>query len=212
MKSNRVILSQVVITIVFAIVFLGPNKVFPHCDTLDGPVVKAAQKALESGNVNLVLIWVQKKDEAEIKKAFEKTLAVRKVNPQAKELADMYFFETLVRIHRAGEGEPYTGLKSAGLDLGPVVPAADKAIESGKAESLLKLVTETVQSGIREKFKEVTARKKFKPDNVEAGREYVEAYVFFLHYVERIYDAAKGEPEGHAGESEKVHASIEEKC
>jgi hypothetical protein len=42
---------------------------------------------------------------------FTKTLAVRKQSKEAKELADMYFFETLVRIHCAGEGAPYTGLK-----------------------------------------------------------------------------------------------------
>ena len=79
-----------------------------HCDTLDGPVVAAARKALDSNNVNLVLLWVQKKDDAAIRKHFDKTVAVRKAGGQAKELADMYFFETLVRIHRAGEGAGYT--------------------------------------------------------------------------------------------------------
>jgi hypothetical protein len=174
-----------------------PRLAIAHCDGLDGPVVKAAQKALESGNVNPVLIWVLKKDEGEIKKAFDKTLAVRKLNPQAKELADMYFFETLVRIHRAGEGEPYTGLKPAGRDLEPAIPAADKAIESGKLEPLLKILTETVETEVREKFKAVATRKNFKPDDVEAGREYVEMYVPFVSYIERIYATAKGAAEGH---------------
>src|SRR5687768_12252404 len=66
-----------------------------HCDTLDGPVVSAARKGLESGNVNLVLVWVQKKDEAEIRNAFQKARSVRKTGGDAKELADTYFFETL---------------------------------------------------------------------------------------------------------------------
>ena len=174
-----------------------PKQVMAHCDGLDGPVVKAAQTALENGNVNPVLIWVQKKDEGEIKQAFQKTLAVRKLNLQAKELADMYFFETLVRIHRAGEGEPYTGLKPAGRDLEPAIPAADKAIESGKLEPLLKILTETLQTEVREKFKAVSAKKNFKPDNVDAGREYVEVYVPFVSYVERIYATAKGAAKGH---------------
>lgn len=177
-------------------VFL-PDKVFAHCDGMDGPVIKAAQKALETGNVNLVLIWVLKNDEAQIKQAFQKTLAVRKLNPQAKELADMYFFETLVRVHRAGEGEPYTGLKPSGRDLDPAIPAADRAIESGKLEPLLKILTETVQTEVREKFKVVAAKKKFKPDDVDAGREYVEVYVPFVSYIERIYATAKGAAKGH---------------
>ena len=149
------------------------------------------------GNVNLVLIWVQKTDEDEVKKAFQKTLAVRKLNPQAKELADTYFFETLVRIHRAGEGAPYTGLKPAGRDLGSAIQAADKALENGKIEPLLKLLTDGMKSEVREQFKQVTAKKKFGRDDVSAGQEYVKSYVEFIHYVERIYEAAKNPAEGH---------------
>src|SRR5512147_1018908 len=106
MKSNKLFTWLVVLAVPVVMELVVPVPAIAHCDGLDGPVVKAAQKALETGNVNPVLIWVQKKDEGEIKQAFQKTLAVRKLNPQAKELADMYFFETLVRIHRAGEGEP----------------------------------------------------------------------------------------------------------
>lgn len=99
-----------------------------HCDGLDGPVVAAARKALASGDPNPVLIWVQPKDEADVRRAFMEAVAVRKLNGQARELADRYFFETLVRVHRAGEGAPYTGLKPAGRDLGPAIPLADKAV------------------------------------------------------------------------------------
>lgn len=196
MRSNFYRSLTILAAVMAGGVFL-PNKIYAHCDGMDGPVVQAAQKALETGNVNPVLIWVLKDNEAEIKNAFQKTLAVRKLNPQAKELADMYFFETLVRIHRAGEGEPYAGLKPAGRDLDPAIPAADKAIESGKLEPLLKILTETVETEVREKFKVVAAKKKFKPDDVEAGREYVEAYVPFVSYIERIYATAKGEAKGH---------------
>jgi hypothetical protein len=171
---------------------------------MDGPVVTAAKQALEAGDVNPVLIWVSKKDEAEIRNAFQKTLAVRKLNPEAKELADMYFFETLVRVHRAGEGEPYTGIKPAGRDLGPAVPAADKAIADGKLEPLYKILIDKIHEGLHEKFKEVMKKKDFKKNDVDAGREFVEAYVPFVHYVEALYDtAAKGGGHGHSQEAEK---------
>ncbi len=183
-----------------------PNQADAHCDGMDGPVVKAARKALDIGDANLVLIWVQEKDEAEIKKVFQKTLAVRKLNPQAKELADMYFFETLVRVHRAGEGAPYTGLKPAGGDLGPAIPAADKALESGSAKSLLKLLSDAVREGINEQFKKAVTKKKFRKDDVGAGREFVEAYVSFIHYVERIYEATKAPAAGHYPKSEEISA------
>jgi len=150
-------------------------------------VVTAAKKALETGDVNLALIWVQKNDEGEIKKAFQKTLAVRKLSPEAKELADMYFFETLVRIHRAGEGAPYTGLKPADRDLGPAIPATDKAVAEGKLEPLYKLLTNQIHDGLHEQFKKVMAKKNFDKDNIDAGREYIEAYVIFIYYVEGAF-------------------------
>jgi hypothetical protein len=93
-----------------------------HCDGLDGPVVSLARRALDAGNVNLVLPWVREQDEAEVREAFAHALAVRKLGGEAKDLADRHFFETLVRVHRAGEGAPYTGLKPAGRDLGPAIP------------------------------------------------------------------------------------------
>lgn len=185
-----------------SILLLTPSGVLAHCDGMDGPVVKAARKALETGNVNLVLIWVQKQDEGTIKEAFEKTLAVRKLNGEAKELADMYFFETLVRIHRAGEGAAYTGLKPVGRDLGPVIPAADQAMESGSEKLLIKLLTEAVQNGALEHFKEALELKKFDKNDVEKGREFARAYVEFIHYVERIYEATKKPAHSHFPESE----------
>ena len=209
MKRKNLFRLKMLLAVLVASVFLGPIKVFAHCDGLDGPVVKAAQKALESGNVNLVLIWVQKKDEAEIKKAFQNTLAVRKLNLQAKALADNYFFETLVRIHRAGEGAPYTGLQPAGRALGPAIPAADKALEDGKIEPLVKLLTETLQPGVREQFKQTLARRKFRTDDVSAGQEYVKRYVEFVHYVERLYEAAKNPAEGHYSEPQAATAHKE---
>ena len=178
-----------------------PATVSSHCDTMNGPVVKAAEKALETGDVNLVLIWVQKSDEAQIKEAFQKTLAVRKLSPEAKKLADLYFFETLVRIHRAGEGVPYTGLEPAETQVDPGIEAADKALENGSAEELLKYVTEAVHHGIHEQFTNAMAKQTFRKDDIAAGREYVKAYVEFIHYVERLYQAAKQPAKGHYHES-----------
>jgi hypothetical protein len=149
MRKNNYLTLVASFTLALVISLFGHTKAFSHCDGMDGSVVMAAQKALETGDVNLVLIWVQKKDEDEIRKAFQKTFALRKLSPEARDLADMYFFETLVRIHRAGEGESYTGIKPA-------------------------------------------------------GREYVEAYVIFIHYVETLYDTAKKGAHGHSPGHQKA--------
>lgn len=182
-----------------------PNEARAHCDTVDGPVVTAAKQALETGNVKLVLIWAKKDDEAEITSVFQKALEVRKLGPAAKDLADKSFFETLVRIHRAGEGAPFTGLKPAGTDLNPANPAADKALESGAIDALSNMLTEAVQRGLNEQFRDVSTKKNFNKDDVNAGRQFVEAYVGYIHYVERIYEAAATSAHGDYPQSEPAH-------
>mgnify|MGYP001562665569 FL=1 len=175
---------------------------------MNGPVVIAAQKALETGNVNLVLIWVQKEDEGVIRQSFNKTLSVRKLNPQAKELADMYFFETLVRIHRAGEGVAYTGLKPTEKEVEPGIVAADKAIEKGSAEEVMKHLNEAIHQNLHSQFTSVMEKEKFNADDVNAGREYVKAYVQFIHYVEGLFQAAS-KASGHPHETEQVSGGHE---
>lgn len=181
---------------------LAPN-LFAHCDALDGPVVRAAQRALAERNVNYALIWVRQEEEPEIKRVFEGTLVVRQLGPEAKELADLYFFETLVRLHRAGEGEPYTGLKPAGRDLGPAIPAGDKALETGNIAPVLTLLSGEIERGIHEHFTEASEKKNFSPDDVDAGRAYVRAYVTYIHYVDGVHQAATSASSNHPGEPAK---------
>lgn len=197
LNVRRIIRRLFALLAIAGISALFANPASAHCDSLDGPVVQAAKAALEGGDVNLVLIWVRKADEAEIRRAFDQTVNVRKLSPQAKALADTYFFETLVRIHRAGEGASYTGLKPAGLDIGPAIPAADQALKSGDVTQLADLLSGEMRKGLAERYREVVAAKNFKPSDVEAGRKYVERYVMFIHYVEGIYDASTRPVKGH---------------
>ena len=194
--KDAAVLSLALIIVFAAMSFFDPAPAFAHCDGLDGPVVNAARLALQTADVNRVLIWVPPADAGQIKQAFEEALAVRKLGPQAQALADFHFFETLVRVHRAGEGASYTGLKPAGRDLGPAIPAADKAIDTESDDALIELLTDRVGKGVRGHFKEVIEKKHFKSDDVAAGRDYVEAYVRYIHYVQRLYSAAEQPVEG----------------
>lgn len=162
-----------------------------HCDTLDGPVVTDARRALESGDVTAVLKWVGAGDEDQVRAAFRRTLAVRSLGPEARDLADTWFFETVVRLHRAAEGEPYTGLKPAG-QVEPVVAAADEALANGEAGHLITHLAEMVQAGVRERFSAVREAAARKDESVEAGRRYVESYVAFVHFVEQMHALAAG--------------------
>jgi Family of unknown function (DUF6448) len=174
-----------------ALLLIAPQAARAHCDTLDGPVVADARLALAGADVTPVLKWLQADDEQEVRASFARALAVRKLGPEAQSLADTHFFETLVRIHRAGEGAPYTGLKAAGT-VEPVVAKADQALERGTVDTLAKTIAAHTEAGIRERFQRALETGKHAQESVQDGREYVEAYVSYVHYVEGIAQAVHG--------------------
>jgi hypothetical protein len=185
-----------------ALSFAAPAPARAHCDSLDGPVVASAREALAAGDVALVLRWVRPDDESEIRAAFERTLRVRAVSAEARDMADLWFFETLVRVHRAGEGAPYTGLKPDGWQPPALITAADESLVSGDVDALATRVSEHVARALRERHTRAMALKDFAPADVEAGRRYVEAYVAYTHYLEALHGILHGEAHGqpaHAG-------------
>jgi hypothetical protein len=176
---------------------LLPTQALAHCDTLDGPVVKDARQALASRDLSIALKWVQPQRDDEVREAFRHSLGVRALGPEAQVLADRFFFETLVRIHREGEGASYTGLKAAGVQIEPAFLASDKALETGSVEPLVSMVLAGAERGIRERFADAVEARKHMGESVERGREYVTAYVRFMHYAERLHADAVPEA-GHA--------------
>lgn len=189
------------------VLLLGSATGLGHCDTMDGPVVADAKIALEKSDVTGVLKWIPQESEAELRQAFDRTLAVRTKGPQARELADLYFFETLVRLHRAGEGEPYTGLEPAGSEVSPVVAKADQALQSGSVDTLAKEVAADVEAGIRRRFAAAAEAQKHATESIEAGRKFVAAYVEFVHYAEALHQAAAGQTAYHSGPAEGTPAA-----
>jgi hypothetical protein len=173
---------------------------------MNGPVVKSARQALDSRDIRFALIWVQPADEPEVQSAFERTLGIRALGTEAKSLADQYFFETLVRIHRAGEGAPYTGLKDANVALEPGVSAAEHSLEANSVKDISHRLTGMLQQQIEAAFGRVQTRKTFQPSDVDAGRRYVAAYASYMHYVERLYKAIGSTDAGNTTPAEEhVH-------
>src|SRR5512147_306426 len=154
---------------------LVPRTALAHCDTLDGPVVKDARVALDAKDVTPVLKWVSPAKEGAIREAFQHALGVRALGPEARALADRFFFETLVRVHREGEGAPYTGLKPAGTAVDPGIAASDTALETGSADVLVKLLAAEVDKGLRHRFTEAAEARRHAAESVEKGREFVAA-------------------------------------
>ena len=164
---------------------------FAHCDALDGPVVTAARNAIEKKDVTPVLKWVGADSEAEVRGAFARALSVRALSPEAREVADRFFFETVVRLHRAKEGEPFEGLKPAGTDPGPAVRAADRSIEQGSPDAAVRLVSERAAEAVRRLHSRVVAAQSRADESAAAGREFTAAYATYVHFVESLYRAAE---------------------
>ena len=200
MKRSMILMSVHGLRVMVAGLVLGMCSLTPlwaHCDTAGGPVIPEAKAALEKGDVTPLLKWIKPEYEAEIKTAFSDSLKVRSGSPEAKALADKYFLETLVRLHRAGEGAPYTGIKEDQPE--KIVLLADEALSEGSAKKMIGKMQKHIEKGIREKFDKVLKASKDKDASVEKGREYVEAYVEYMHYVEGIHAAVMPEGGHHGG-------------
>lgn len=166
---------------------LVPSFAFAHCDTLSGPVVADAKQAIALHDVKPVLKWLRPGDEAEVRRVFEQTLAVRNLSPAAEELADRYFFEAVVRLHRAGEGAPYTGLRSESPE--PVIRLTDDSLRAGSPDALIQGLNAHLKVELSKRFEAAKAAKRDSATSVEAGRRYVAAYVELTHFVERVHGA-----------------------
>ena len=188
-KLSRLGITAVVVSA--GVCLLGLPAAHSSGDTSDGPVVTAAKTALEKGDVTPALKWVKKDREAGIREAFQKTLAVRKLGPEAKELADNYFLNTLVRTHRAGTAATCPEQKPSGDEVEAAVAKADEALISGRVQPLAKALADGIAEGIRKRFERAHAAKENADSNADAGREYVEAYVEFIGYIERVAHTAK---------------------
>jgi len=177
---------------------------FAHCDSLKGPVINDAKIAIEKNDITPLLKWVKNSHaEHEIRQAFNRTMKVRDSSADVQGIADQYFFETLVRVHRAGEGAPYTGLKPAD-SVAPAIAAADKALEAGSVDKLAKKIAHAVEAAIKKRFAEASEKRAHKEDTVKIGREYVEAYVQYVHFVEGIHNMVASDGGHHQG-SDNAH-------
>ena len=178
-------------------VLFGVQSAQAHCDSLGGPVARAAEKALDDGNLNPVLAYAPGTAEAEIRSAFEMSRKVRVLGGEARALADQAFMETVIRLHRAGEGAAYTGLKPAGIDYGPVIPAAEHAVETGDLAKLRAVLVEEIDHALTERLAHVRELQKapLEPktaDEVPHSRERISAELGFITFAESLHQAALG--------------------
>ena len=173
--------------ILFAILLFSSQATFAHCDSYDGPVIKDAVKALKTNDVNLVFKWLKKGQEQEITALFNKTYSLKNGDKEVYEIVEKHFFETLVRLHRETEGEPYTGLKPAGTTK-QIIQMTDEAIKEGNVDGFLLKFNKHFEKVVREKYDKVLQLSKIKNNSTEEGRAFVAAYVNYTHTIMAMHD------------------------
>jgi hypothetical protein len=168
----------------------------PHCDSLDGPVVTAAGHALAVADVDAILPYVPADGEDEIRAAFARVLPLHAAGGPGADVARQWFYETVVRVHRAGEHAPYTGLKPAGLDVGPIIPLAEKAIETGDVEDVHRLLAADLHTELTRRLDQVNRLAAGRDRSVPEARAYVQAMLGFQVYANHVYQALHTDPHG----------------
>jgi hypothetical protein len=183
------------------IVAVTSGTVLAHCDSMNGPVVQAAEDALANGDFDKVAIWVTEKQSDELREVYKQAQKVRELSPQAKELADRHFYETAVRLHRQAEGMPYTGLKPAG-PMPPDVQAAERALDEADVSIVQDTLTSALRENVNHWYEQAMEARAKRDQSVEAGREWADAYVRYIIYVHSLYQKIEAGPAHGVGEED----------
>jgi hypothetical protein len=146
--------------------------------------------------VDLILPYVHVEGESEVRDAFELTVKSRALGGEAEEVADRWFCETVVRIHRAGEGASFTGLKPAGLDVGPIIPVAERALERGSGAELADLLCTTVREQVESRLAHAMSLGEHADEGVAQARTYVEAMLGLQVWAHHVHQQMVAVPHG----------------
>jgi Family of unknown function (DUF6448) len=201
---NHKTLKIKILTLATLIVIFMVSPAVSHCDSEDGPIIPLIRTSLDNGEITPLLKWLADDDEAEIKGLFTRVRALRTQSDEAKEIADQLFIETFIRVHRASEGAPYTGIKEAGT-MPPIFAKLDQALESKSVDALADKVANAVRENIVKRFNNAVELSKYQDHSVEAGREFVEAYVTYMHFVEGLHTYLSADVQGHHSSADGGH-------
>ena len=82
-------------------------------------------------------------------------------------------------------------MKPAGLDEGPVIPVAEKTMETGSPEALVDLLCDAVRTETNHSLHKVLDLKTHAARGVDEAREYVKAMLGLQVYAHSLYQKIK---------------------
>ena len=194
MKESTI--AKKIVALLFLLGLLFPAMAAGHCDRVNGPVAQDALKALQTGQIEPVAIWVGPDEMAELEDVFKESLAAYRLGDDAQKVAEKYFMSTAIRLHRMAEGFPFTGLKSA-QPLPEDIALAEKALETGELKPVNDFLAKEMEEQTERLFQQVLTKGEEKKESIEAGREWADAYVKYVIFVHDLHKRiSSGAPHG----------------
>lgn len=157
-----------------------------HHNQLNAQVIKAAKMALDSGNVNYILIWVPEESENKLKNLLEKTCCESSTRDNIQNRAVDWYFKTVNRLHYASGWTSCPGMKSESIDENPIVLKVERAIETGNINEIFGVIPDTPTGDVRRRFCDVMNKKNYNVNNIAAGRDYVSSFIDLIVYLHNL--------------------------
>jgi len=161
-----------------------------HCDRNDGPVTRAAKRALETGNAQHILIWIQEDSENTVKNLLEKACCERTTRNDAHNNTVDWYFGTVSRLHSAYHGTHNLNISTKTPEEKAIILLVERACESGNFEDLSPVIPDDCTGEMRQYFDDVMKMRNFDKKNSAAGRVYVSAVVNFITFVYHLHSGS----------------------
>lgn len=146
----------------------------------NGPVMRAAKMALETGNVDYILIWVPEESANTLKNLLEKTCCERTTRRKARNHSVEWYMQTINRLHSEYFRPHDLNISTKTAEERRTILQVEKACETGNFDEIATVMQVTSDEEIRRRFNEVLDKSDYDVDNIAAGRAYVSAFTDFI--------------------------------
>jgi hypothetical protein len=161
----------------------------------NGPVIRAAKMAMETGNASYILIWLPKEAENTLKNLLERTYCENRTRKNTQNHSIDWYFKSVNRLHSRYGWPDYPGMKFKETDEETIALMVERAFESGNFEEINSIIPLNHSGDARERFHKVMMKRNYSVDDIAAGRVYVSAFIAFIVYLHNLSSGSPGKSE-----------------
>jgi hypothetical protein len=151
-----------------------------------GLLMRAARRALETGNADHILIWVPAGSENTLKNLHEKACCEHTIRTGRKNPAADWYYRKACCFHASWCG-PHDLDSAAKTPEGKkIISLVEQACESGSLAEITMVMPATAREKLQQQFDDLRQKQTFSPEDICAGRRYVEALSGFTALVKEL--------------------------